>query len=124
MVIAESHGLLEHAFADKGGVPAAKQEGRLPTNRGGMRFVLDVLADQFKTDRQSAYVRRVVAEAFDPLDWPATVRFMSGQLDHLRPHLPADVLPESPAQLIPRCADILLTYVRSDDRLTQLVRSL
>lgn len=124
IVIAESHGLLERAFADQGGATAAKQEGRDPASRGGMRFVLDVLTNQFKSERQHEYIRRVVAESFDPLDWPATVRFMSCLLDHIRPVLSPEALPDSPAQLVPRCSEILLAYVRSRDRMTQLVRSL
>jgi len=119
----ECHKLLNKAFANEGGVDAARQEGRHPT-RGGLRYVLDVCVNHFKLERQSDYIRAVVAEAFDSRDWPATVRFMAALLEHIRPCLPPDVAVDSPAQLAPRCADILMTYVRSRDRMTQLIRSL
>lgn len=119
----ECHKLLNKALANEGGVDAARQEARHPT-RGGLRHVLDLCADHFKLERQTDYIRAVVAEAFDSRDWPATVRFMAALLDHLRPILPPDLALDSPAQLVPRCAEILMTYVRSRDRMTQLIRSL
>jgi len=89
-----------------------------------MRFVLDIATEHFKQELQYDYVQLVVAEAFDSHDWQAAVRFMESLLKHIRPGLPPDVTFDSPAQLVPRCAEILMTYVRSRDRMRQLVRSL
>jgi hypothetical protein len=91
---------------------------------GGLSFILNQLTLQFKKEREQDYVMLVLAEAFDAQDWPAAVRFMEALIKHIRPYLSADIALDSPAQLVPRCAEILLNYVRSRDRMTQLVRSI
>jgi hypothetical protein len=123
-VIHECRDLLASAFVGEDGKKVALQEARFPTSRGGLRFVLDAMADQFKRKLTYEYVLGVVAEAFEAKDWDATKRFAAALLEHLRPNLPPDLVLDSPAQLVPRCADILMAYVRSRDRMTQLIRSL
>jgi hypothetical protein len=123
VIQAECRGLVERTFAREGGAAAALQEARYGVH-GGLSFILNQLTLQFKKEREQDYVMLVLAEAFDAQDWPAAVRFMEALIKHIRPYLSADIALDSPAQLVPRCDEILLSYVRSRDRMTQLVRSL
>jgi len=119
----ESLALLEQAFADKGGANAAWAEARDGIH-GGMRFVLDVMTEQFKTEMQVNHVRRVVKEAVDPLDWAGRAAFMEAFLERLGPHLPPEIRDEPPERFARHYETILVTYVQSLDRVKQLLRSL
>ena len=120
---AEALDLLERAFRDKGGRNAAWAEARDGVH-GGMRFVLDVTTEQFRTERQAKHVNRVLIGALDPLDWDARVAFMEAFLDRLAPHLPSEIRQQPPQQFVRHYEPILQTYVRSLDRVKQLLRSL
>jgi hypothetical protein len=122
-VVAQGHDLLERAFSQKGGVRSARAEAHNPT-RGGMRFVLDSMTEQYKVELQSAYAQALVAEAFDPLDSDERPRFLSALLDRLRPHLPTGVQIQSPEQLASRYPEIIETYVRSLDRMKEILATL
>ena len=123
MSAAESFALVERAFADKGGADAALAEARHGTN-GGMRFVLDVLTERFKTEEQSKHVSRVIKEAIDPLDWNARVAFMAALLARIGPQLPPEIRSEPPERFARHYETIVRTYVWSLDRVKRLLRTL
>ena len=122
-VAAEGYALLDRAFADKGGADAAQTEARYGTN-GGMRLVLDVMTEQFKTEQQGKHVSRVFKEAIDSLDWDARVAFMTAFLERIGPQLPTEIRNEPPERFARHYETILQTYVRSLDRVKQLLRKL
>jgi len=120
---AEAVDLLERAFRDKGGRNRAWAEARDGVH-GGLRFVLDVMTEQFRTERQTKHVSGVLVGALDPLDWNARVAFMEVFLDWLAPHLPSEIREQPPEQFVRHYELILLSYVRSLDQVKQLLRSL
>ena len=122
-VRSESIALLERAFADKGGANAAWAEARHGIH-GAMRFVCDIMTEQFKTEMQVNHVRRVVKEAVDPLDWSGRVTFMEAFLERLGPHLPPELRDEPPERFARHYETILQTYIQSLDRVKQLLRTL
>ena len=119
----ESLALLERAFADKGGASAALAEGRDGIH-GGMRFVLDVMTEQYKFEKQSDHVRRVLQDALDPLDWEQRMAFMRAFLDRMGPQLPPEIRSQPPERFARHYETILQTYVQSLDRVKQLLRRL
>ena len=119
----EALALLERAFASKGGVGAAQAEARDGIN-GGMRFVLDVMTEQYKLEQQSKHVARVLQEALDPLNWNERVAFIRALLDRLGPQLPADLRRQPPERFARHYDMIVRTYVQSLDRVKQLLRTL
>ncbi len=118
----ESLALLERAFVNKGGVGAARAEARDGIN-GGMRFVLDVMTEQYKLEQQSKRVASVLQEALDPLNWNERVAFMRAFLERLGPQLPADLRGEPPERFARHYDLIVKTYVQSLDRVKQLLRT-
>ncbi len=122
-VAAEAYALLDRAFADKGGADAALAEARHGTN-GGMRLDLAVMTEQFKTEQQGKHVSRVFKEAIDSLDWDARVAFMTAFLERIGPQLPPEIRNEPPERFARHYETILQTYVRSLDRVKQLLRKL
>ena len=123
IVAAEALALLERAFRDKGGVDGAQAEARHGIN-GGMRFILDVMTEQYKAEQQTKRVSRVFKAALDPLDWNARVQFMATFLERLGPHLPPEILAQPPARFARHYEPILKTYVQSLDRVRQLLHNL
>ena len=119
----EATALLDRAFADKGSAVGALAEARDGT-RGGMRFVLDVMTEHYKTKRQTQYVNRVLADALDPLDWDGRVAFVAALLERLGPHLPADIRSAPPKRFARHHDQIVHAYVQSLDRVKQLLRTL
>ena len=119
----EALALLERAFASKGGVGAARAEARDGIN-GGMRFVLDVMTEQYKLEQQSKHVASVLQEALDPLNWNERVAFIRALLDRLGHHLPADLRSQPPERFARHYDIIVKTYVQSLDRVKQLLRTL
>ena len=64
---AEAFALLERTFAKGGGVKAAMLEAQNGT-KGGIRYVLDAMTEQFKKEEREKEVHRVLMEALDPLE--------------------------------------------------------
>ena len=119
----EAIALLERAFSRNGGFNAALSESKTPVN-GGLRFILDRLVEQFKMEQQEKHVNHILKSALDPLDWESKVDLMEALLKHLQPHLPADILSQSPDRFAGQYEAIVKAYVRSSDQIKSLFRSL
>ena len=115
--------LLDRAFNRIGGSPAAFAEARDAT-RGGLRYVLDVMADRYKYEEQAKYVRGVLAEALDPLDWSMKVAFMRALLERLAPHLPTEIRSQPPARFAKNWEKVVQAYTQSFGQIQSLLRTL
>lgn len=115
--------LLEAAFRGQGGYEAAYARARDGT-QGGMRAVLDTVAEQFKRERCSDHVRKVFREAVSALDWDGRVQFMRAALKHLAPFLPPWLTDEPPERFVRQYEAIVRTYVESWDRFNRVLRTL
>jgi hypothetical protein len=120
---AEALHLLEAAFRREGGSKGAQAEARDGT-RGGMRFVLNMMTEQYKLEQQSNHAEAVIAAALDPLTFDERAAFMRALLDRMGPHLPADIRDAPPAQFARHYDTIAKAYVQSLDRVRQLLRTL
>ena len=118
---AEALDLVDRAFADQGGNRSAWAEVRHGIH-GGLRFVLDVMTEHFKTDQHAKHVSRMCKEALDPLDWEDRVRFMRAFLARLAPDLPPEIRSQPPERFARHHETIIRTYVRSLDRVKQLLQ--
>jgi hypothetical protein len=122
-VMPEAHALLGEAFAREGGEPAAYAEARDAT-RGGLRHVLDRMADEYKRRRQEEYIRLVLATAFDRGDYRARVSFMG---DFLKAHpeaLPPHLASEPPERFADRYDVIIRSFVDSMEQVKRVVGTL
>ena len=115
--------LLESTYADAGGLAAARSEGKFAV-RGGMRWILDLMTERFKSEQRFKRVHRVLKEALDPLDWDRQVAFMSALLERLRSHLPDELCRADPARYVRRRDEIVRVYVEALDRVRDLMRTL
>ena len=118
----EAMALLDRAFANHGGVAAARSECRHAT-QGGMRLVLDTMADQFKREQRYKRIRRVLKDALDPLDWQARVRFIQALMDRMRPLLPPELADAAPERFARRYEDLIRTYVSAFDEVRMVMRT-
>lgn len=122
-VAADALELLERAFSRNGGVKGAFAEARDGT-RGGLRYVLDVIADWHRYEEQRKQVRRVLSEALDPLDWNRKVAFIQALLDRLAPHLPAEIRSQPPTRFARHWEEIVQAYAQSLGQVHLLLRTL
>jgi hypothetical protein len=113
--------LVERAFADKGGNTAAMNEA-CDAIHGGMRFILDCLTEQFRTECQSRYVNRVIREVLGPLNRQAQVSFVSALLKRLAAHLPSEIAAAPPERFVDHYETIAKEYVKSLDKINETFR--
>ena len=119
----EASALVKRAFDDKGGLEAAAAEA-INGIHGGLRFILDVMTEQFKSDKQAKHVDRILHHAIDLLDWDDRVQLMAALMARIGPLLP-ESLRDLPPQRFARKVDaIAKAYVRSIDRVKQLLQTL
>jgi len=115
--------LLEKAFSRKGGGKAAQAEA-LDGSQGGMRFVLDALADQYKADEERDYTNCILKETLDSLDYERRLALMAEVIEFLRPHLPDDLGHLIPEQLVGEERTVILRLLGSITNMNNLLLSL
>lgn len=123
MLAAEAHDLLARAFSDRGGVDAAWAEARHGT-KGGMRYVLDMMTERFREDRQAQWINQVLKTALDSSDWPARVAFMRAFLDRIGPQLSPEIRSQPPERFARHYELILPEYVRSLNQVSRILQRL
>ncbi|VGO13472.1 hypothetical protein PDESU_02029 [Pontiella desulfatans] len=122
-VMPEAHALMGEAFAREGGGVAAYAEARDAT-RGGLRHVLDRMADEYKKRRQEEYIQFILATAFDREDYRARVAFME---DFLKAHpeaLPPHLASEPPERFADRYDVIIRSFVDSMEQVKRVIGTL
>jgi hypothetical protein len=120
---AEAFALLERTFLKKGGLQAALAEARNAIN-GGLRFILDLMTEQFKREEQEKQVNRVLKSALDPLDWKGKVGLMGALLKRLEPHLEAGIRSQPPERFAVHYEVVIRGYLQSMERVNSIFRSL
>lgn len=120
---AEGVALLERAFSSQGGYQAALAEARNATN-GGLRFVLDLMTEQFKREQQEKHIGHALKSALDPLDWEGKVDLMKALLDQLQSHLPQEITSQPAERYAGNYEGIVKAHVRSMDQVKTIFRSL
>ena len=119
----ESFALLERTFARDGGVKGAMLEARTGV-RGGMRYILDALTEQFKKEEREKEVNRVLLEALDPLDWDSQVAVIKALMERLWVHLPEDITSQPPERYANYVQLLSKAYVESMDHLNHTFQML
>jgi hypothetical protein len=123
-VRADAIKLLDGAFFNKGGHRAATHEACEPVH-GGMKFILDCMTEQFKLERRSKHINRVIKEALNPMEPDAQVSFVGALLQRLASHLPPEIVsgpPERFAKNDDELKVLVMTYVQSLDTITEVFR--
>lgn len=88
--------ILEKVYANEGGVAAALDYSKTG-ERGGLRRVLDAIAEHMKRDLEKKYIWRVHDTFIDPLDKPQQIELVREYFNKFRAYLPAHVLNTDPA---------------------------
>ncbi|MFC1814049.1 hypothetical protein ACFL03_15300 [Thermodesulfobacteriota bacterium] len=119
---AEAFALLERAFSQKGGLPAALEEAKNAIN-GGLRLIFDLMTDQLRREEQEKHINGVLKLVMDPLDWDGKVALMGEVLRRLEPHLPPEIILQPPERFAAHYESIVRAYVQSMDQVKLLFRS-
>jgi len=115
--------LFERTFGGEGGYDIARAEAK-SGERGGMRFVLDTVTEQFKREKREAYVAYVVHQAVGGLDWDGKVTFIGELLRRLAPALPPDISPTTPERYARHVDVVVRAYASSMDRVTAVLKTM
>ena len=119
----EAIAILERTFYDKGQDKAAFARARDGTG-GGMKFILDAVTEQYKTEEHAKYILRVFKDAMSEMEWDEQVQFMRGAMKRLGPFLPVDLRDEPADRFTGNCEAVVRAYVQSVDRMGQLLRTM
>ena len=115
--------LLERTFSKKGGLQAALAEARTGVN-GGLRFVLDMMTEQYKREEEEKHVNSILKTALDQKDFESKVDLMRALIQRLEPHLDPEILSQPAERFAEHYEDIIKAYLQSMDRLNSIMRSL
>ena len=115
--------LLRRAFADRGGTRGALAEGTGALH-GGMRHVLDAMAEQAKREETEDHVRAVLDTALDPMSQDARVAFTQALLRRIGHLLPPDIAEQPVEHLAEHYQVLVRAYVSAADQLAQQFRLL
>lgn len=115
--------LLQRTFYDKGGDKAAFIQARDCT-QGGLRSILDMLTEQYKAEKQDAYINRVFKDAIADMDWEERIRCMRSIMKKIGPSLPEELKDQPPERFArddETIGTIIQTYVRCSDKFNQVL---
>ncbi len=113
--------LLENTFRDKGGDKAAFVQARDCT-QGGIRSILDMITEQYKAQKQDAYINRVFKDAIADMDWQERVKCIRAVIKEVGRFLPEDLKNQPPERFArddETIETIIRTYVRCSDKFNQ-----
>ena len=119
----EAFALLERTFSKKGGLQSALAEARNAIN-GGLRFILDMVTEQFKREEKEKHINRVLKSALDPLDWKGKVGLMEELMKRLEPHLEPEIRSQPVERFAVHYEVIIRAYLQSLDQVNSVFRSL
>ena len=122
-LLTEANDIVEKAFEREGGYNAALAEAKHGIN-GGMRIVLDAMTEHLKQEKKEKYISKVFKVVIDPLDWDAKVRLMEVFIKRIKPELPSDIRDLPAKKLASHWEKIIRYYVKSVDKVTDLIRRL
>jgi hypothetical protein len=114
---------VENAFKGKGGYKGALSEGMFGTN-GGMRCVFDIMTEYRKEKDKEDYIFALFNVLMDSRDANAKVRLMKAFMERVGPMLPAELRDLPADQLARNWKKILLCYVESIDKVSDLLKRL
>ncbi len=115
--------LLERAFSKHGGRQQAVAQS-VDGTRGGVKAVLDVVTERFKSEQQADYIQMVLTNAISPLNWKEKVNFIRTVQVRLNPFLPPEIASQPPERFAHDYEIIIQTLVQSFDQVNQLFRTI
>jgi hypothetical protein len=115
--------LVGEAFHKQGGLKGARLEAEIGVN-GGLRAVLDAMADYYRAQAMENHIMFVLETALDDRDRPAKVALIRAFQRRFGRLLPPDIAQIEPEDLVAQWKVIARAYARSLDSLKNLIRRL
>lgn len=122
-VEAEALAFADEAYARAGGLVAAEREAVLGLH-GGLRNVLDTMADHRKQRDFEKHVQLTFATAMKGPDDAARAGFVRAVFDRFGPLLPADIRETPVERFVPRWEELARATARCLNDMTQALRRL
>ena len=118
----EAFGLLDRAFARRGGAKAAYAEA-LHGTHGRLREVCFLLADQFKLEQEELRIEWTFRRALDCLDYDGRCALVGAFFEMVRPYLPQEEEASPPERFVDGLRPLVRAYVRSMESVKETLRA-
>jgi hypothetical protein len=115
--------LLEEAFANKGGHMTAFINARDGTN-GGIKYVLDLMANQLKEKEIEKHIQAVIKLSVDPLNYDEKLQLIASLLKRIGNLLPREIASLPPERLVTHFEVLVRQYIKATDDLKSIFQSL
>jgi hypothetical protein len=116
--------LLEREYRRKGGdIVMAYNDGHDGTN-GGMRFVLDTIAEGLKAESVSRYIREVFDRHVAPNSWEDKVEIIRQFMARCGVHLASSIRTDQPERYASNFQELIHSYVTALQRTSSIFRRL
>jgi len=119
----EATALLERTFARDGGEKAAYSEA-LNCTKGGLKFILDKMTEQYKAEEKHKYIRSAFKGILDPFDFKKKTSLMKAFLNKFGANLPEDIRNQPPEKYQESYEEIITSYAESLEQVVRKLRTL
>lgn len=120
--VSRAEALIERAYQRRGGnLATAYQDAQHGTN-GGLRVILDVVAEGLKAESVEHYVRDAFRRHVGMSSWTDKVDIMRQFLKILGRSLPSNIRTDEPERYARDYEELIRGYVSSMDQLTLILR--
>ncbi len=89
-----------------------------------MRAILDLVTEQYKAEKQEAYIHMIFTDAIAGMDWDERIKCVRAMMNRIGPYLPEELQDQPPERFARNdetIETIVRTYVRNNDRISQLL---
>ena len=107
----------------RGDINSAYNDAHDGTN-GGLRAILDIIADTLKAEALERYVRAVFDRSLDPNSWEERVEIMRQFLDRFGDLLPSSIRTDQPERYANDYYDLIREFVQGLQRSSSIFRRL
>lgn len=119
----EALGVLRAAFRNEGGESAACREA-MDGVRGGMRYVLDRVTDEYKRRKAQEHIEFALERAVGGMAWDAKMAFVSAMFRRIHQELPPGIEIDTPERFAGAIKSIAQAWTESMERLNTVVKSM
>lgn len=116
--------ILEHEYGRRNGdIVSAYNDARDGTN-GGLRGLLDIIAEHYKSEGVDRYVRDIFDRHVEPCSWEQKVRFIAAFISRCGSYLAHTIRADQPERYAQNYDELIRAYVRGLEQTSAMFRRL
>jgi hypothetical protein len=116
--------ILDRAYRRRGGDIVTAFNDACDGTNGGLRVVLDTIAEALKTESVERYIRDVFDRHVAPNSWGTKVELIRQFTQHCGPHLASSIRADQPERYAQNYNELIRSYVGALQRTSSIFRRL